>query len=564
MRLDSEKSGTFSLDMVHQIDLDDFQPAPAAATNNEGASTNGSKKKKKNRKKNELTAAMQKYKRGGDEEGKVPKGIKNRKLRTKLTHAENFAKTSIEQAAKAEILLPSEAGYLEADKMERTWRFSQDSLKEHIDARSCRKMFSLDLDQFGPYCLDYTKNGRHVVLAGRKGHVAHMELEKFKLRNELHLRETVRDIKFLHDETMYAVAQKKYVYIYDANGTELHVLRDHVDPNVLSFLPYHFLLMSVGKTGYLKYTDTSTGTKVVELRTKLGECKVLTTNPRNGIAFLGHSNGTVTMWSPNVTTPHVKMLCHKAPVIAMDVDITGRYMATSGLDGQVKVWDIRTYKELHSYFTVRPSSTISISQSGLLALGAASHVQVWKDAFVSKQKSPYMSEQFQGKVVKQVKFCPYEDVLAVGHSHGFTSLIIPGAGEANFDTFEANPFESSKQRREKTVVSLLEKLQPEMITMDSSMFGMMNKESQTLFQGERKAMRDANREVELTKEIKNKARGRNRSSKRWKRKRKNILDDAFEERKEKIQKTAKLRLKDKLERQTQAEGKPTSTLDRFI
>jgi hypothetical protein len=86
-----------------------------------------------------------------------------------------------------------------------------------------------------------------------------MEWKGFKLSHELHLRETVRDIKFLHDETMYspspfrvkhcrapqhslylvhsltascsirtalhnhqicryAVAQKKYTFIYDNTG----------------------------------------------------------------------------------------------------------------------------------------------------------------------------------------------------------------------------------------------------------------------------------------------------------------------------------------------------------
>ena len=43
---------------------------------------------------------------------------------------------------------------------------------------------------------------------------------------------------------MFAVAQKRYLYIYDHSGMELHCLKQHSHINALTFLPYHFLLVS--------------------------------------------------------------------------------------------------------------------------------------------------------------------------------------------------------------------------------------------------------------------------------------------------------------------------------
>ncbi|KAI9193757.1 WD40-repeat-containing domain protein [Polychytrium aggregatum] len=413
--------------------------------------------------------ASKKYDRNPTPHALPLKNIEDRKLKGTLKKTfKRFEDASI-KAAQSELLLPEEAGYLEAEGMERTFKFTQDEISKHVDINTSAKMFDLQLPDFGPYAMDYTRNGRHILIGGRKGHVATFDWKTGRLGCELHLKETVRDVKWLHNETMFAVAQKKYTYIYDNTGLEIHCLRKHIDVNKLDFLPYHFLLVSVGTPGWILYQDTSTGKLVAEWRTKLGPCNALAQNPYNGIMTLGHSNGTVTMWSPTMSEPLVKMLCHKGPVQAIAVDRGGYYMATSGLDGQMKIWDIRTYKCLNEYFTATPASTLSISQKGLLAVGYGPNIQVWKDAFITKQKAPYMTHLMPGSVVQDLNFCPYEDVLGIGHSRGISSIVIPGSGEPNFDTFEANPYQTKKQRQESEVHSLLDKLQPETIALNPNL-----------------------------------------------------------------------------------------------
>lgn len=154
-------------------------------------------------------------------------------------------------------------------------------------------------------------------------------------------------------------------------------LQDHIEPKRLEFLPYHFLLASVGEPGVLTYQvtptamsctacctpthitnsnaataarprctvpgqetatrvldhspacsaaqtevqrlsccgcvpqDTSTGQLVAQHRSRLGPCGVLAQNPWNAVLQLGHANGTVTMWTPNLSTPVVRLLAHR-------------------------------------------------------------------------------------------------------------------------------------------------------------------------------------------------------------------------------------------------------------
>ncbi len=49
--------------------------------------------------------------------------------------------------------------------------------------------------------------------------------------------------------------------------------------------------------------------------------------------------------------------------------------------------------------------------------------------------------------------------------------VCAGSGEPNFDTFVANPFQTTKQRQTQEVVQLLDKLQPDTIVLDPDTVG---------------------------------------------------------------------------------------------
>lgn len=105
----------------------------------------------------------------------------------------------------------------------------------------------------------------------------------------------------------------------------------------------------------------------------------MTQNQHNAVIHLGHQNGTVTLWTPNLPHPAVRLLAHLGPVASVSVDASteGRYMATSGQDGAVKVWDCRNWKGAVRQWTARGGSgELEWSQRGALAVGTGGSVNV--------------------------------------------------------------------------------------------------------------------------------------------------------------------------------------------
>ncbi|KAF8431963.1 BING4CT-domain-containing protein [Boletus edulis BED1] len=378
------------------------------------------------------------------------------------------------------MLLVGDAGWMTADnEMERTWRVGQNEIVKGAGMEGAKGRQEWRLDG-GPYRSRYSRNGRHLAIVGSTGHVATFDWQTGTIHAELQLQETCRDITFLQDQSFFAVAQKKYVFIYDRNGVELHRLKSHIEPTRLEFLPYHWLLATVGNPGYLKYQDTSTGAIVAEHRTKAGACRTMTQNRHNAIIHLGHQNGVVSLWTPNLPHPAVQLLAHLGPVVSLSVDPStgGRYMASSGADGTVKIWDCRNWKgAVREWVTRGGGAELEWSAKGALAVATGGSVNVYtkpsiQTPFAAKAASPlYLTHAIPHRPLTSVRFCPFQDILVVGHNAGLSSLLVPRSGEPNFDSNEADPFENKKRRQEREVKGLLDKIRPDMIALDPDFVG---------------------------------------------------------------------------------------------
>jgi len=241
------------------------------------------------------------------------------------------------------------------------------------------------------------------------------------------------------------------------------------------------------------------------------------------------------MWSPNSTTPLINIQSNAGPVRSVAIDRSGHYMLCGGQDLRLKLWDIRALKEVHSYTTRQPASSIDISDRGLAAIGNGTGVTIWKDLFTAstnpdpaKIQSPYLNWGNDGRRIERVRFCPFDDILGVSHDQGFSSIVVPGAGEPNYDALEANPYETRKQRQEGEVKSLLTKLQPETIALDPNFIGTLDARSAE----QRRQEKDLDFQPldplsRLKDKERNRARGKNSALRRHLRKKggKNIIDE---------------------------------------
>lgn len=128
-------------------------------------------------------------------------------------------------------------------------------------------------------------------------------------------------------------------------------------------------------------------------------------------------------------TPAVKLFVGAG---ISDIGFHKGYMYTAA--ESVKVWDSRMLKVLHTYPINRKVTSIELSQSGLLAINYGFRMDIFKDSYVSRQTHPYMTYRPKGNV-NNCRFVPFEDLLGLGTSYGFSSIAIPGSGVPFYDTF---------------------------------------------------------------------------------------------------------------------------------
>ncbi len=221
-------------------------------------------------------------------------------------------------------------------------------------------------------------------------------------------------------------------------------------------------------------------------------------------------------------------------------------------------------KEVRSWSVRNQVTCLSYSGRGMLSVAGKSGATIYRDLHTPSKSipTPYLTLPLHSLTASSSKFCPFEDTLAIGHSSGISSLLVPGSGEANFDSAEADVYETYSRRREREVRGVLEKIRPELITLDTDFLGKvsLSRGGETFEERESRDFRQLGRlerlkvsgkaqdddgqvgngddddnddnddggEISIKEKEKRKMRGKGKSMKRYlKKKKKNVIDPAL-------------------------------------
>ena len=108
---------------------------------------------------------INKYARGSLKDVKLNK-IKFKGLRKTMKKTVETIKDTATKNAGAEVLLPSEAGYIELDENSnsKVFKIKQKELIQNVDLNTAKNVIDLQLTKFGPYIANYSRNGRLINL----------------------------------------------------------------------------------------------------------------------------------------------------------------------------------------------------------------------------------------------------------------------------------------------------------------------------------------------------------------------------------------------------------------
>jgi formylglycine-generating enzyme required for sulfatase activity/outer membrane protein OmpA-like peptidoglycan-associated protein len=177
------------------------------------------------------------------------------------------------------------------------------------------------------------------------------------------------------------------VKVWDvATGRELQTLRGHVGAvNDARFTRSGRHVISIGEDGLVKLFDLESSARNEDMVVLKEPVRAMAMSADERWLMLGSSKGEVIVWDRNTGQKLWSTMGHKGAVTAVVPDPSGRFVLSSGEDGQLKMWGVLDGNLLKSHQSGSAIQALALQEDGVVAVFGTTdgrmvfwHIPAWK------------------------------------------------------------------------------------------------------------------------------------------------------------------------------------------
>ncbi|MBL8808955.1 MAG: protein kinase [Planctomycetaceae bacterium] len=189
------------------------------------------------------------------------------------------------------------------------------------------------------------------------------------------------------------------------------------------------LLATAGSSGVITVVHGSSGTVMREWNAGQGEVNDLAVNPGGTLMASAGDDGTIAVWNTETwqeSGPRIQACQRQAFSCAWSPD--GRYLAVCGNEPNARIFRFSDRKLCHEVKTERDLECLSISERGMLAVGAEGgtvylqQLPKGDDTFLEPLQYPNFG-QITGAHCTALSFSSTDQFLSVGYNNGVVGIL---------------------------------------------------------------------------------------------------------------------------------------------
>ena len=219
--------------------------------------------------------------------------------------------------------------------------------------------------------IDLSKDGKKLVSGSWDKTVRIWDVESGKLLNTLKgHHQDINCVRFNPDGSKIASSSKDSTIILWDSQSGKELLKKSCNGQFLAtaFSPDGKTFAGSCQINFIYIWDIATGNQLQELRKGYLPCSSVEYN-KTGTMIAGGSFTSITIWEPNKGTEIKTFSGHLNIIKGLLVSRDGKYLASSGSEGILKIWEIATGKRINSFpnYSAATSSCFSNDSKSIIS-----------------------------------------------------------------------------------------------------------------------------------------------------------------------------------------------------